>query len=130
MRVIAIKDSYKDRPDRLAVVVQPESYCYVKIGAEYEVYAVCVSRGVVKYQIVLDENDDFPDWYPAWLFTVSDYSVPKDWSINSFGDTVELVLGPAFLIADAASFDAMINLEPSAQENFWTRFKNLKNAKV
>src|SRR5574340_995911 len=55
----------------------------IAIGEVHTVYAVSLWQGTVNYLIALFE--DFPDWYPAELFEITDYRLPPNWFFKFFG---------------------------------------------
>ncbi len=78
-------------------------------GREYVVHAVSVYEGVVGYLVI--DDLDIPGWPPAWLFRVTERSLPKDWICNAFPDWPELVLGPSFIAASQDAYAQMVELD-------------------
>jgi hypothetical protein len=51
-----------------------------------------------------------------------DPTVPQDWIANIFPEgAVQYVSGSAFIARDLSSYNAMIDQERQAVENFWSR---------
>jgi hypothetical protein len=76
---------------------------------EYEVQSIVAFQGVVAFLLISDA--DVPMWEPAWLFRVTDYSIPQDWICNSMLDWPELIIGPSFIADSQDSYSRMVELE-------------------
>ena len=88
-------------------------------GAQYEVHAAAVFEGLFLLQIV--DDSQYPSWKPAWLFEVTDRSIPRDWICSLFSDEPSMVIGPDFLARSLDSYNAMVELDPDQVANFWQR---------
>src|SRR5690606_21206630 len=76
---------------------------------EYGVHSISVYDGVTVF-LVMDDLD-YPAWLPAWLFRISDCSIPKDWICNSFLDWPEFLIGPRFIANCQDSYTKMVELD-------------------
>ena len=88
-------------------------------GREYDVHAIAVYEGVVSFLVINDLK--IPGWPPAWLFTVTERSLPKDWICNVFPDWPELVVGPSFIAASQDVYAQMVELDPVQVTRLWQR---------
>jgi hypothetical protein len=102
-------------PDMSECPVRLERYASdpnVTPEREYEVHAISVYEGVVAFLVINDL--DIPAWLPAWLFRVTDRSLPSDWICNSLPDWPELLAGPTFIADSQEAYAGMVELD-SAQ---------------
>ncbi len=88
-------------------------------GRDYEVHAISVYEGVVCFLVINDL--DIPGWLPAWLFEITETSLPKDWVCNGFPDWPELVIGPGFIAASQDAYARMVELDAAQVDRLWQR---------
>jgi hypothetical protein len=119
MKAKAIRSTFTGSPAAIASFGAPAAETDTSIGTDYEIHALSVFKGVVFLQIVNDL--DIITWLPAWFFDVSGNSVPSDWVCLLPPGELQLVLGPAFLARDEASYDRMVQLKPDSVRVFWRR---------
>ncbi len=81
----------------------------VSRGREYDVHSISVYDGVVSYLVI--DDLDYPGWKPAWLFRVTDRSIPADWICNSLQDWPELLIGPSFVADSQDAYAKMVELD-------------------
>jgi hypothetical protein len=92
---------------------------FVTVAKDYEVYALSVFQGVVMLQVVDDVG--MPSWRPGWLFDVVDSEMPRDWICSFVTADPLLVIGPAFVAKDEASYTEMVELTSDQVARFWKR---------
>lgn len=102
--------------------------CY---GHQYSIYGMSLWKNVLHYLILSDETQR-PDWFPANLFKVIDGRLPSDWHYAFWGDgsedTIQAVWGYAELAQDAgAHYSALIEREPYALQVFYDRRAEIDN---
>ncbi len=85
-------------------------------GAEYEVCAMAVWNGLIMY-LVFDRTE-LPNWYPVELFSVSDHTLPPDWSADVYGprEQLQAIWGYREIVLDENHYDALIERDPAAIE--------------
>lgn len=127
MRAVAQRTSFENSPPELGVYQKASGQVFLTISQEYEVHALAAFANAIFLQVVDDNN--YPAWYPAWLFNVVDKTLPSDWIGNIFHDELELVFGPEFIARDEASYSAMVELESNSVRQFWNRIVNRERAK-
>lgn len=67
-------------PDEVIALGNTQSTRFdVAYGRDYVVFAISVWKGVIHYLVVNDQTDR-PDWFPAHLFRVADPQLPPNWS--------------------------------------------------
>ena len=129
MRVIAKRNNWRDCSALLDGPFSPEDGVYdeVKIGEEYEVHAITVFKGIVKFQIIVWHG---PFLYPAVFFDVIDSSFPDDWVCRSFNNShLQMVIGPEFMAKDIESFSATVEKNLPQSDLFWERVKRIESRK-
>ena len=119
MRVRAIRNKFVDAPSAVAAFGSIQTNTNITVGREYDAHALSVFEGVVFLQIVTDAR--FISWIPSWFFDVIDAAVPSDWMCCLPGDTLQLVIGPAFVATDEASYNRMAELDSTSVAAFWRR---------
>jgi hypothetical protein len=118
--VTAIRNEWKDSPAAVEALGITTGELRVSLGKQYTVHAVAVVRGVVLFEVI--DDAEAIRWLPAWLFEQQEAAVPKDWLCNSFGgDDPQMVMGPAFVAADLASYRRMVALDAGAVSAFRAR---------
>jgi len=123
MQATPIRDSFAACPkELLAVGYGPESQVLVSKGKIYQVTALARWREAFYLQVVNDVNS--PTWLPSWLFEVTDKSLPSDWICTLQDDDLQMILGPAFIARDEASYTRMVELEPDSVAAFWSRYSD------
>ena len=104
----------------------PFSEFDLKIGEEYVVYGIIVSKGLLSYLVIGTAR--FAQWYPADLFKVSQSKLPDNWHFVHFredqGFLVEAIWGYEEL-TKPDHFDALSDMQPSAINIFIERKKEI-----
>jgi hypothetical protein len=119
MRARAIRNQFVGCPPTVAAFGSPQSDTSITVGKEYEVHALSVYQGVVGVLIVCDAN--IPTWLPGWFFKVCEASVPDDWVCNLPSESLQMIVGPAFIAADETSYSRMVELHSESVATFWRR---------
>jgi len=123
-------------PDEVQIPPEIEPYCrqrFITAGKEYEVHAISVrlrDPPMVLFQIIDDLR--YPSWLPHILFEIVDRSCAPDWCCNVLeeeGRAKRFLLGPEFIVRDAESHDAMVELEADQVDLFWKRIDAIEKAR-
>lgn len=84
------------------------SQTFLTVGAEYEVHAVSVYKGVV-FVLIFDDLST-PTFYPSYLFFSSDFEIPSGWIINFLGvEGVSMVAGYDFMAKSLDSYNDIVD---------------------
>ena len=100
-------------PDTASCPAHIEPYIRSPLLTEhkpYIVHSVVVYQGIVFYLIIDDDNS--PNWEPAWLFDMSDSKIPMDWTCGVYDDWPNLVLGPEFITVSQDAYRQLVEREP------------------
>lgn len=125
MRVVAIEVDWAGCPPDIARFAKP-GQTFVTVGMAYAVLALQVFEGITMFQVI-DDVGKRPAWYPSWLFTVVDSSIPVDWICSVFHSDPTLILGPVFVAGSQAACSSMVALEDEEQlRQFWRRVNGLR----
>ncbi len=124
MQAIARLKPVDEWPTRLRSVLPP-SQVFLTEGQTYEIHGVAVVDDLVMLQVV-DSDEGWPNWYPAWFFETVDPSIPPDWICRSFSTVPQLLLGPAFLASDQEAYSRMVQLERPEVDLFSARIERLE----
>lgn len=67
---------------------------------------------------------------PAWLFTVTDPTIPDDCECHTFwhDNSSRLLLGPSFMSKSPEAYTQFANHEREEAGPFWRRVKRLEGA--
>jgi hypothetical protein len=95
------------------VALHPRGQYFLSSGDKYQVTAISVFEGCVRYQL-LDYLRSHPNWYLSWFFEIEEGDLPCDWICSSFPPDLELVLGPPFMTHSREAYESMVGLETSA----------------
>ena len=103
--------------------VEMDLYGTLKQGSVYSVYGISLYKGVLAYLIV-GENTDYPSWYPAELFEVTDNQIPFEWSFEFFKNLdLKAVLGYKELVLSDDHYDNLMERDEKAIRIFLERKK-------
>lgn len=119
-------------PEELLLGNTPETEFGLTTGAHHTVYAVSVWRHVVHYLLLNQRSGPRPDWYPAYLFEITDPKLPWGWSMvragADVGLPVELLFGYEELAqADGRHYIDLIERVPEALAVFERRREMIDN---
>lgn len=91
----------------------------------YTVYGMCQWRNSLHFLIKGEENN-YPSWYPAELFTVSDKKLPLEWYFDFYTDNdISAVWGYKELVEDESHFDELMERKNDALRVFLTRKREI-----
>jgi hypothetical protein len=102
----------------------PQSSFTVSVGREYYVFAMALWRGVIL--LLLADDYHLPNWFPIQLFSVTDPSLPEEWSFlpsDSDEGMLQALWGYEQMITDATHYDALLDREPEALQCFYEEEK-------
>lgn len=122
MRVVARQVDLNSVPESIREFVAP-GQVFLTAGKEYDVHAIVVFERHVAFQVV--DDMEYPEWYPAWLFDVTDSRLPRDWICNVFRGEPAFVMGPEFIAKDIKSYVEMVEKAPEQVDLFWERVESL-----
>jgi hypothetical protein len=129
MKAIAIRSSYADAPEFiLKMGNSSSSRVELSVGREYQVCAISRWRGVLFFQVVNDAS--LPDWFPAWLFRLTEQSLASDWIFSTFDGEIEMVIGPSFIASSISAYQAMVELHPASVKSFWQNIRKAEETQV
>ncbi len=105
--------------DALAGGNTPDSRFPVTFDRDYVVFGICLWREGVLYYLVVNDENNRPDWIPACLFRLVDGRLPFGWVYSYWRETsgfrVDAIWGYAELVvSDGKHYDALIEREPEA----------------
>lgn len=96
----------------------------LEIGISYIVYGICIFEDVLHY-LIIGKDENFPSWYPAELFHVSDNILPIEFYFNFFGYDSEIgvsaIWGYKELVFDKQHYINLIERESEAITVFLKR---------
>jgi hypothetical protein len=109
----------------IAKKIQNKNQVFLTEGFEYIVYGILVLADEIKF-CVLDDDADWPTWYPCTYFICVEFQVPADWVFLFFDkeqykidDRFKFVMGPAFVASSTEAYDAFVLDEMMSRDIFW-----------
>lgn len=103
-------------------MTQETTYEGVKINQNYNTYGIALHDGSLMYLIL--DGFNLPNWYPAFLFMVTDAQLPDSWFYKFFGypdNGLWAVWGYKELVIDEAHYEGICEKEPIEIEIFFDR---------
>ncbi len=124
MKVKAVSTNASSLPERYyASGYTRSSVFHIAVEQEYQVYGICVLKDILLYLIV--DSTQRPNWYPSYLFRVTDSRIPDDWHYAHFDeDTMggpSAVWGYKELATDQDHYNGLVERRENAMELFWKR---------
>jgi hypothetical protein len=122
MIVKCISNAKGDLPESVSQALSgPHSYdnwsCVV--GTEYTVYGLSLTRGVLCYELCTRDDDSYPTWYPADLFSLADARLHPEMRLvyerpYPIGDPIAMVVHRRWA-DDPYFYDRLTDGDPDAQ---------------
>ena len=84
MKIVCIKNTAKNLDLSEITTIFSHDYKYsLETGKEYIVMGIAIYKDTNCPYYLIDENG-LPDWYPYPLFSISDNSLPKNWTVKVY----------------------------------------------
>lgn len=97
-----------------------ESVFDLVIGQSYTVYGMCIWQDSLHYLLVGASN--YPSWYPAELFEISNSLLPLEWYFNYVGTTwTTAIWGYKELVTNDSHEEDLMERKAHALEIFMIR---------
>jgi hypothetical protein len=114
-------------PRSLPLGNTPETVFPVRIGKEYQVFALSVYKGA--FLVLLSDEDNLPNWFPIDLFACSDPRLPSHWFCRVFPDSydgLQILIGYERLVTDELHYDGLLEREPGSLRSFAEQIERAK----
>ncbi|MDR2513189.1 MAG: hypothetical protein LBD01_05290 [Puniceicoccales bacterium] len=114
MRVRIVRDSFKGCPSYAKLDADSDqTVVHLTVGSELYVQAIFVFSRITIF-FVIDNFNRFTG-KPAWLFEITDWTMPDDWIISAFNYDPSIVIGPRIIAENIDAYNRFAEQEPDME---------------